>query len=121
LPIHKCNDADYAEFYAPSYNVEQNMKQFNALKPYLFCVNDTDVDGNALENNTFFGPNDGSFNKRIDIKYKPCTPKMLTDENRHEENRTCLADLNDKDSVRARLEKSIKYLGEPEFKLVYNS
>ena len=121
LPIHKCDDTDYAEFYPPSHNYELNMQQFDALKPHLFCINDTDEMGNAINQTKFFGPDDGSFNRRIDIIFKPCTPQMLTAENKHLKDKKCLANLADKQSMAERLRKSIEYLGEPEVKLVYNN
>lgn len=120
VPTHKCTEDDYKDFYAPIYAIEENLKQLEELKPHLYCIDETDEKGNKIDQTSFFGHTDGTLNRRLDIIYKPCTPQKLTDANKHLVNSRCLANLNNKKSLKRRLKKSIDYLGEPELKLVYN-
>ena len=90
------------------------------MKPYLFCIDDVDEFGVAVDQTKFFGHDDGSHNRRFDIIFKPCTPQKLTNENKHLKDTKCIANLDSKKDLEGLLQRSIDYLGTPEVKLVYN-
>ena len=118
--VHKCLPSDYAQFYPLSNQNEEHLAELEHLKPHLWCLNDSDDQGNVLTQQSFYGPIDGTSHRRLDIIYQPCIPRQLDENNKHMEGEKCLADYHDLDNLEDRLTKSIEYLGTPVVKIYHN-
>jgi hypothetical protein len=100
--------------------VKESVDELTELKKHLWCLNDTDYNGQPIHETEFYGPDDGSSHRRLDIIYQPCTPEKITEDNMHLVNEKCMANFQDMNSLQSRLKKSINYLGDPVVKIYHN-
>jgi hypothetical protein len=105
---HICTEEDWSKFYKPSKSSKAKI-DFVKRKGVMMCLDDLDLKGSQVKKN-LFGVDDVHPHRRIDLVYLPCIPEQITPANKGENDTKCLADLEDPDSMTAKLEDSIKYL-----------
>ena len=77
------------------------------------CINDLDSEGKPIQDHLFGATGSSKQAATLEVNFKPCKPKQLTDKNKHLVNTECIADLNDKRSLKKKLQDSKDYLGRP--------
>jgi hypothetical protein len=86
----------------------------------MYCMDSVDSKGLAV-NKAIFGPDDGRDHRRIDLLYQPCDPVTYTPDTILEKSQCFVKNRNDKVEMAAKLKATKKWIGVPDFTMVYNN
>jgi len=117
--VHECSDADYTDFYA---RVEKAARRFDTLrqKKAWMCIDKKDSEGNEV-NQKLFGSDENTPNRRLEIIYKPCVPRVMEwHQNQTDYENKCLVERNDPTAYDKKLKEIKKWIGNPDLLLAYN-
>ena len=116
IKTHLCDKADFAKFYEPTAASAQAIKHLQESNS-MICLDEKDVDGNEIDWK-LYGESEIEGHRRLDILYLPCKPVLKRTAKPGE---VCLVDsLTDEAVLKAKLDEIIKYVGMPDFELIYN-
>ena len=117
IDIHKCTQEDFTKFHRPKESSRVKIEEIQK-QGELLCLADRDVKGRPFK---VYGNSDVKAHRRIDLRYLPCEPVQLTEENKHLKDKECLVDLRSKEKLQQKLKETELYLGDPHLTLVYNT
>jgi len=109
LKVQRCDEKHFEKFYPPSKTYEKQIEKLKANKTF-WCFDREYLDGSPM-NTSMFGLSDMDVSRIFDFTFTPCIPKQITDENRNNASKECLADLKNDADMERKLNQSIEYLG----------
>jgi hypothetical protein len=78
LPIHKCNEEDFKQFYDPTRSAT-NKFELMRTNGSSWCFDTKDNDGNAIDLR-IYGSGETVPHRRLDLSFMPCAPVLSKDE-----------------------------------------
>jgi len=116
LAYDKCSEKDWDKFYPAS---NKNAERIAKIKKssVMNCITGKAKNGKDVDLK-IYGPDETTAHKRIEFLFRPCIPKQLTAANKGD---TCVVDLKSQTAMDKKLADTKKYIGNPDFVIMYNN